>query len=50
MTLGMILCCLAALLPAVMLYFPNIGEIPLPGMLPYFAILAGRGVLAWAVM
>ena len=48
MTLGMILCCLAALLPAVMLYFPNIGEIPLPGMLPYFVILAGLGVLAWA--
>ena len=47
---GIVLCCLAALLPAVMLYFPNMGEIPFTGMLPYFAILAGLGVLAWAVM
>ncbi len=50
MILGIILCCLAALLPAVMLYFPNTGEIPLSGMLPYFAILIVLGVLAWAVM
>ena len=47
---GIVLCCLAALLPAVMLYFPNMGEIPLTGMLPYFGILAGLGVLAWAAM
>ena len=46
---GLILCCLTAMLPAVMLYFPNIDEITLAEMLPYFAILAGLGVLAWAV-
>ena len=50
MLLGIVLSCLAALLPAAMLYFPNMEEIPFTGMLPYFAILAGLGVLAWAVM
>ena len=50
MALGIILSCLAALLPAVMLYFPNMADIPLTGMLPYFAIMAGLGVLAWAFM
>ena len=47
---GIILSCLAALLPAVMLYFPNTDEIPFTGMLPYFAILIGLGILAWAFM
>ena len=47
---GILLCCMAALLPAVMLYFPNMEEIPLTGMLPYFGIMAGIGVLAWAGM
>ena len=50
MALGILLCCMAALLPAVMLYFPNMAEIPFAGMLPYFAILAGLGILAWAGM
>ena len=50
MLMGILLCVLAALLPAVTLYFPNMGEIPLTGMLPYFAIMAGIGVLAWAFM
>ena len=47
---GILLCCLAALLPAAMLYFPNMAEIPLVNILPYFGILAGLGVLAWAGM
>ena len=50
MILGIVLCCMAALLPAVLLYFPNRAEIPLAGMLPYFAILFGIGLLAWAGM
>ena len=50
MILGIVLCCLAALLPAALLYFPNMAEIPFPDMLPYFAVMAGLGVLAWAGM
>ena len=50
MALGLLVCCLAALLPAVMLYFPNMAEISFLQMLPYFGILAGLGVLAWAVV
>ncbi len=50
MLMGILLCVLAALLPAVMLYFPNLGEITFTEMLPYFGIMAGIGVLAWAVM
>ena len=50
MITGILLCCMAALLPSVMLYFPNRGEITFTGMLPYFAIMAGVGILAWAVM
>ena len=50
MVMGIILCCLAALLPAAMLYFPNMTEIPFTGMLPFFGIMAAAGVLAWAVM
>ena len=47
---GIILCCMAAMLPAALLYFPNMAEIPFPDMLPYFAVMAGLGLLAWAVM
>ena len=50
MLMGILLCVLAALLPAVMLYFPNLGEITFAEMLPYFGIMAGIGVLGWAVM
>ena len=50
LALGILLCCEAALLPAALLYFPNMEEIPLPGMLPYFAAMAVLGVLAWAAM
>ena len=42
MALGIILCCLAALLPAAMLYFPNMTEIPFTGMLPFFGIMAAE--------
>ena len=50
MATGIGLCCMAALLPALLLYFPNMDEIPFTGMLPYFGILLGVGVLAWAFM
>ena len=50
MATGIALCCMAALLPALLLYFPNMEEIPFTGMLPYFAILIALGVLAWAGM
>lgn len=50
MITGILLCCMSALLPALLLYFPNMDELPLTGMLPYFAILAALGVLAWAGM
>ena len=44
---GLILCALAALLPALMLYLPNTAEIPFGGMLPYFGIMLLLGLLAW---
>ena len=50
MVLGLLVCWLAALLPAVMLYFPNTAEITFGQMLPYFGILTGIAVLAWAGM
>ena len=50
MVTGIILCCLTALLPALLLFFPNMGEILFGDMLPYFGIMLGIGILAWAVM
>lgn len=50
MATGIVLCCMAALLPPLLLYFPNMGELTLAGMLPFFGIMAGTGFLAWAVM
>ena len=50
MALGLLTCCMAALLPAVMLYFPNMAEIPFADMLPYFGIPVGLAVLVWAGM
>ena len=50
MATGIALCCMAALLPALLLYFPNMEEIPFTGMLPYFSIMIALGVLAWAGM
>jgi len=50
MVTGIILCCMAALLPALLLFFPNMGEILLGDMLPYFGIMLGIGILAWAGM
>ena len=50
MVLGLLVCCMAALLPAVMLYFPNMADIPFADMLPYFGIMIGLAVLAWAGM
>ncbi len=47
---GLILCALAALLPALMLYLPNTAEIPFGGMLPYFGIMLLLGLLAWGAM
>ncbi len=50
MVLGLLLCVMAALLPASLLYFPNISEIAFSEMLPYFGVMCGIGVLAWAGM
>ena len=50
MVLGIVLCCLAALLPSLLLFFPNMGEITPGDMLPYFGIMLAVGLLAWAVM
>ena len=50
MVTGIILCCLTALMPALLLFFPNMGEILLGDMLPYFGIMLGIGILAWAFM
>ena len=50
MVLGIALCCLAALLPSLMLFFPNMEEITFAGMLPYFGIMLGIGILVWAGM
>ncbi len=50
MVLGIALCCIAALLPSLLLYFPNMDDIPLVNMLPYFGIMLGIGILAWAGM
>ena len=50
MLTGIILCAMAALLPSLLLYLPNTGEISLGGMLPYFGIMLAAGLLAWAVM
>ena len=50
MVLGIVLCCMAALLPSLMLFFPNMEEITFAGMLPYFGIMLGIGILAWAGM
>ena len=50
MALGIILCCMAALLPSLMLYFPNMDEIPFTGMLPFFGIMIAVGLLAWGAM
>lgn len=47
---GLLLCCMAAMLPLIMLYFPNIAEISFRNMLPYFGVLFGIGLLAWAGM
>ncbi len=41
---------MAALLPSLLLYFPNMDEISFAGMLPYFGIMLGIGILAWAGM
>ncbi len=50
MILGILLCCMAALLPALLLYFPNMGEIMFADMLLYFGIMLAVGLLAWAGM
>ena len=50
MVLGIILCCMAALLPSLLLYFPNMKEIPFTEMLLFFGIMIVVGVLAWAFM
>ena len=50
MVTGILLCCMAALLPSLMLYFPNMDEIPFTGMLPFFGIMIAVGLLAWGVM
>ena len=50
MAQGLLLCCLAALLPSIMLYFPNMAEISFISMLPYFGIMLGLGILAWLGM
>ncbi len=50
MATGIILCCLAALMPALLLFFPNMAEIPLVHMLPYFGVLFLMGIIAWAGM
>ena len=50
MVTGILLCCLAALIPALLLFFPNMAEIPLVHMLPYFGILILMGIIAWAGM
>ena len=47
---GILLCCMAAMMPSLMLYFPNVDELALTGMLRYFGLMAGIGVLAWAGM
>lgn len=50
MATGIVLCCLAALVPALLLFFPNMAEIPLVHMLPYFGALILLGAIAWAGM
>ena len=50
MVLGIVLCCISALLPSLLLYFPNMEEIPFTGMLLFFGIMIVIGVLAWAGM
>ena len=50
MALGLLVCCLAALLPAIMLYFPNMKEITFWNMAPYFGVLVLLAGLAWAGM
>ena len=50
MVLGLLLCMTAAVLPAAMLYFPNLSEIAFSEMLPYFGAMCGIGALAWAGM
>lgn len=47
---GIILDVLTALVPPMMLYVPNITELSFSQMLPYFGIMAGLGLLAWAGM
>ena len=50
MVWGIVLCCLAALLPTLLLFFPNMEEITFAGILPYVGIMLGIGILAWAGM
>lgn len=47
---GLLLCCMVAALPSIILYFPNIAEISLQEMLPYFGVFIGIGILGWAGM
>ena len=50
MALGILLCCLAALLPILLLYIPNTAEMSFGHVLPYFGVLILLGVIAWAGM
>ena len=50
MILGIFLCCMTALLPSFILYFPNMEEISFLDMLPYFGIMTGIGMLVWTGM
>lgn len=47
MTIGIILSCLAALLPSVTLYLPNMAEIPFLSMAPYFGIMIMLGIFMY---
>lgn len=47
---GLLLCCLAALLPVLMLCLPNMAEISFRDMLPYIGFMLLIGLLAWAAM
>lgn len=50
MVLGPLLSVLAALLPALLLYFGNLADIPFSSVLPVFGALAGIGLLVWLIL
>ena len=50
MVMSILLSCMAALLPSLLLFFENMQELPITYMLPYFAAMIGLGIILWLIV